>query len=141
MLEISFLVFSLGLISYGCFNLLRFRRVIRQGNTTKAVVIEIYEMGREGGPTWVPALHYTVDGIEYTKKVRYSGEPNKSLGRQPDDSKHNYYLGKRLTIFYDAKKPSYFVADAEGSRRILYIIGLGAVLLATVLLARFIGLE
>ena len=125
---ISILIVGLCLIAFGCIDWLHFYIVFRQGNKTEAVVIKFYG----GDPTgnWYPVLRYTVNGVEYTKKVRYSSSNSNNTSEQDCESGDKYYLGKRLTIFYDTRRPSYVIVEGEGTIRCKVYVGIGVAVLA-----------
>ena len=132
------LLIGLGLTGYGLFDWLRFQRLIRQGNTTEAVIVTFREVGEDGG-NWIPVLRYRVNGVEYTGAAKHSSrnEYVKDLSQAEHDPSHPYALGKKITIFYDEKRPSYFIASGEGTIRSKFMIGAGAIVL-TITLLRFI---
>ena len=104
--------FGLGVYCYFAWLRRVSARLVQEGNTTEATVVRLLEIG-DGG-RWVPILSYMVNGVEYAKKYRW---PIKHLSGLDYGPKHDSYLGKKITVFYDAKKPSLFVA--AGNRKIL----------------------
>jgi len=96
---IILLTFGFGLIAYSIFDWIRVNRIIKQGNKTTATIIATQEIG-DGGGSWVPIIKYTVDGVEYTKKLRYAFGKNK-------------FAQKNLTIYFDSGKPSSFAVENE----------------------------
>jgi len=90
MSDLIALLIGIGLVLFGFFDWLHFRRVIQQGNSTEAIVIKFYD-GDVNGNSY-PVLRYYVEGTEYVRSVRYSSSNAKTISQQNCVSEDDYYL-------------------------------------------------
>ena len=108
MLSVIFIIIGICALSAGSFYLFKDIRMVKQGNTVTASVVEnrclkrqIKEDSLFARKFYFAVLRYEINGVQYTQQ-------NRNESKKP-----KYQEGDVLKIYYNAANPANFIIDGE----------------------------